>query len=80
MILVALHYCAYYDAIDCAKVLIKHGSELTRACNNGFYPIHMAAQRCSNQVLELIIAEGGKLGFGKLKMLEYVDSGKSLYS
>ena len=45
-----------------------------------FYPIHMAAQRCSNQVLELIIAEGGKLGFGKLKMLEYVDSGKSLYS
>ncbi|CAF0715061.1 unnamed protein product [Brachionus calyciflorus] len=69
----ALHTCAYHDNIECAKVLIKHKSNICQTCNNGFFPIHVAAQRCSNKVLELLIGEGNKMGCSKLKMLSFVD-------
>lgn len=69
----ALHYCAYEDNLECARVLIRHKANLCKPCNNGFFPIHTAAQRCSNQVLEYLIDEGGKMGNSRLKMLSFVD-------
>lgn len=69
----ALHYCAYFDNLECAKVLIKHKANFCKPCNNGFFPVHTAAQRCSNKVLECLIAEGGRMGCSKLKMLSFVD-------
>ncbi len=41
--------------------------------NNGFFPVHTAAQNCANKVLEFLIAEGFKMGCNKLKMLSFVD-------
>lgn len=69
----ALHTCAYLDNLECAKVLVKHKSNLCKPCSNGFFPIHVAAQRCSNKVLEFLIGEGCKIGCNKLRMLSFVD-------
>lgn len=69
----ALHTCAYHDNLECAKILIKHKSNICKTCNNGFFPIHVAAQRFSNKVLEFLIDEGNKIGCSKLKMLSFVD-------
>ncbi len=69
----ALHYCAYYDNLDCAKVLFEYKTNMCIPCKNGFFPIHVAAHRCSNKVLEYLISEGSKKGCSKLKMLSFVD-------
>jgi transient receptor potential cation channel subfamily A member 1 len=69
----ALHYCAYYDNLECAKILLKYDASLCNPDNNGFLPIHMAAQRCSNKVLEYLIEEANKKGCSRLKMLSFVD-------
>lgn len=54
----ALHYCAVTDDVECAKVLLKNKAKITERCNNGFFPIHLAAHNCSNEVLQLLITEG----------------------
>jgi transient receptor potential cation channel subfamily A protein 1 len=69
----ALHYCAFNDNLECAMILLKHKANLCRPCDNGFFPVHMAAQNCANKVLEFLIAEGFKKGCSKLKMLSFVD-------
>ena len=51
----ALHYCAYDDNVECARVLVKHGAKICMQCNNGFFAMHVAAHQCSNRVLELLI-------------------------
>ena len=68
-----LHYCAYGDNLDCAQILIKHHAEICKPCNNGFYPIHIAAQNSSNKVLELLFEQGTKRGCSRLNMISYVD-------
>ena len=73
----ALHYCAYYENLECAEVLIKHKVELCRACNYGFFPIHVAAQRCSNKILKFLIEEASKKGCTKLNLLSFVDGDKN---
>jgi ankyrin repeat protein len=37
-----LHYCAYGDNLECAKILLKYNAKVCMPCNNGFYPIHIA--------------------------------------
>ena len=37
-----LHYCAYGDNLECAKILLKYNAKVCITCNNGFYPIHIA--------------------------------------
>lgn len=69
----ALHYCADTDNIECCKVLIKYNSNLCKPCNNGFFPIHTAAQRSANKVLEFLIEHGNTKGCSRLKMLSFVD-------
>jgi ankyrin repeat protein len=69
----ALHYCSFNDNLECAMVLLKHKAKLCKPCDNGFFPVHMAAQNCANKVLEFLIAEGFERGCNKLKMLSFVD-------
>lgn len=69
----ALHYCAFIDNLECAQVLINHKANFCRPCQNGFFPVHTAAQNCSNRVLEFLLAEGTKQGCSKLRMLSFVD-------
>lgn len=69
----ALHYCAYGNNLDCAKILLKHNVQVCQPCNNGFYPIHIAAQNSSNAVLELLFEHGSKLGCSRLNMISYLD-------
>jgi len=69
----ALHYCAYHDNLECAQVLVENKANMCIPCKNGFFPIHVAAHRCSNKVLEYLISEGSKKGCSKLKMLSFVD-------
>lgn len=54
----ALHFCAATDNIECAEVLLRHKASISKICNNGFFPIHLAAHNCSNNVLKLLIKEG----------------------
>lgn len=68
-----LHICAYFDNLECAMVLIKYNTNLCQACPNGFFPIHVAANRCSNKVLKYLLDIGGKSGCSKFKMLSFVD-------
>ena len=64
----ALHYCALSDNFECAKILLKYNASFCSQCNNGFYPIHLAAHRCSNKVLALLISEGNKRIISSVKM------------
>ena len=68
-----LHYCAFTDNLECAQVLIKHKAAICRPCKNGFFPVHIAAQNCSNRVLEFLLDVGSKRGCSKLRMLSFVD-------
>lgn len=69
-----LHYCAFTDNLECAKILLQHGAKICTASDNGCFPIHVAAFRCSNNVLNLLLEEGKKLGCSKEKMLKFTDA------
>ncbi len=56
----ALHICASTDNFECAKILLNYKATLCSQCNNGFYPIHIAAHSCSNKVLALLMSEGNQ--------------------
>ena len=49
-----LHHAAFVDNFECAKVLLDHSSKLCTPSENGYFPIHVAAFRCSNNVLNLL--------------------------
>jgi transient receptor potential cation channel subfamily A member 1 len=70
----ALHYCAISDNLECAEILVKYDCNLCIPCNNGYYPIHVAAQKASNRMFEYLLSEGNKMGYTKLEMLSIVDS------
>jgi transient receptor potential cation channel subfamily A protein 1 len=69
-----LHHAAFIDSFECAKVLLIRGANLCTASENGYFPIHVAAFRCSNNVFNLFIEEGMKLGCSKEKMLKIKDA------
>ena len=69
-----LHYCAYTDNVDCTKVLLKYGAKICILSEHGYFPIHVAAFRCANQVFNLLLQEGKKQGCNKLSMLSFNDA------
>jgi transient receptor potential cation channel subfamily A protein 1 len=69
-----LHYCAYGDDLISAKILVKHKVNIMCTCVNGYFPLHLAATRCSNNVFKFLLNESKKLGFTKANILSYVDA------
>lgn len=56
---VALHYTAFTDDIDSARILINHQDvDHYKMCRNKFMPIHIAAHCGSYRTLQLFIEDG----------------------
>ncbi|XP_022317392.2 transient receptor potential cation channel subfamily A member 1-like isoform X2 [Crassostrea virginica] len=68
-----LHYCAYKDRDDCAKLLLEHGAKPCKSCDDGFYPIHAAATRASDKTLEVLIKHVERLGYTREVVLSFTD-------
>ena len=43
------------NALECAKLLVKHNADIKRRCNSGGLAIHYAASRGGLDVLRLIL-------------------------
>ncbi len=54
----ALHYCTFFDNLECANVLFKHNVDIFRTCKSGRQAIHVAAEHSSLRMLELLIKKG----------------------
>ncbi|XP_048762327.2 transient receptor potential cation channel subfamily A member 1-like isoform X2 [Ostrea edulis] len=68
-----LHYCAFKDRDDCAKLLLEHGAKPCLSCDDGFYPIHSAATRASDKTLEVLIKHVERLGYTRESVLSFTD-------
>nr|XP_034311437.1 transient receptor potential cation channel subfamily A member 1 isoform X1 [Crassostrea gigas] len=68
-----LHYCAYKDRDECAKLLLEHGAKPCKSCDDGFYPIHAAATRASDKTLEVLIKHVERLGYTREVVLSFTD-------
>ena len=68
-----LHYSAAIDEIECAKILVKRGADLCKACDIGFRPVHLAISSCTNKVLKFLLNEGTKKGCSKLNQVSFID-------
>ncbi len=58
---IALHYTAFTDDIESAKILVKYDCDHYKFCRNNFMPIHIAAHCGSYRVLDLFIKESKQL-------------------
>ncbi|XP_062571452.1 transient receptor potential cation channel subfamily A member 1-like [Saccostrea cucullata] len=68
-----LHYSAYKDRHECAKLLLEHGAKPCKSCDDGFYPIHAAAIRAADKTLEVLIKHVERLGYTREVVLSFTD-------
>ncbi|VDH91361.1 transient receptor potential cation channel subfamily A member 1 [Mytilus galloprovincialis] len=68
-----LHYCAYRDRAEGAKLLLKHGAKPCMKCNHGYYPIHIAARAAAATTLDVIIKYVEALGYTRAEVLSFED-------
>ncbi|XP_061192544.1 transient receptor potential cation channel subfamily A member 1-like [Saccostrea echinata] len=68
-----LHYSAYKDRHECAKLLLEHGAKPCKSCDDGFYPIHAAATRAADKTLEVLIKHVERLGYSREVVLSFTD-------
>ena len=69
-----LNFCALNDNFECARILLKHGAQINSTCENGYFPVHLAAFKGSNKVLNIFFEEGLRLGISKEKLLSFTDA------
>lgn len=54
-----LHQAAFAGAMDCVKLLIASGADLTAKCNDGDTPAHYASAQGHVDVVEELLKKGG---------------------
>ncbi|XP_052774065.1 transient receptor potential cation channel subfamily A member 1-like isoform X2 [Mya arenaria] len=69
----ALHYCAYKDRAECAKMLLENGAKPCQKCDNGFFPINIAGKCAAAKTLEILIQHVEKLGYKREDVLSFTD-------
>ncbi|XP_052283272.1 transient receptor potential cation channel subfamily A member 1-like [Dreissena polymorpha] len=69
----ALHYCAYKDRAECAKILLENGAKPCQKCDNGFFPINIAGKCAAAKTLEILIQHVEKLGYKREDILTFTD-------
>ncbi|XP_047737830.1 transient receptor potential cation channel subfamily A member 1 [Hyalella azteca] len=68
--LTALHHTALRDHDEAALILIESYTVCpNQPCNNGFYPIHLAAKNASVKVLEVLLSWAEKRGCERANMI-----------
>ncbi|XP_076043693.1 transient receptor potential cation channel subfamily A member 1-like [Oratosquilla oratoria] len=69
-----LNLAAQFDYDDCARILVDiHEACPKKPCNNGYYPIHMAAKNAAVRVLEVILLWAEKRGCERKNMISLPD-------
>ncbi|XP_076441440.1 transient receptor potential cation channel subfamily A member 1-like [Babylonia areolata] len=68
-----LHYCSFKDNAECAVILIENGALPCTRCDQGFFPIHVAAKSAAAKTLEVLIQEGMKVGYERSRLLTFKD-------
>ncbi|KAF2368431.1 Ankyrin repeat-containing domain [Trinorchestia longiramus] len=68
--LTALHHTALRDNDQAAHILIESYTVCpNQPCNNGFYPIHLAAKNASVKVLEVLLSWAERRGCERARMI-----------
>ncbi|XP_069127645.1 transient receptor potential cation channel subfamily A member 1-like isoform X2 [Argopecten irradians] len=73
-----LHYCAYKDSDECAKLLLQYGARPCVTCSYGFYPIHIAAKSAAAKTLEVLIKHVENLGYTREQVLSFTDKANNM--
>uniref|UniRef100_A0A914W205 Transient receptor potential cation channel subfamily A member 1 n=3 Tax=Plectus sambesii TaxID=2011161 RepID=A0A914W205_9BILA len=68
-----LHLAAIFDIPEACSKLLQNGCKMCIPCNNGFYPMHMAAKNASLKTLEMLLKQGESMGYTRAQMLSFCD-------
>ncbi|KAL4235703.1 Transient receptor putative cation channel subfamily A member 1 [Mactra antiquata] len=71
--MLALHYCAFKDRDECAKMLLEKGAKPCIKCDNGFFPINIAGKCAAAKTLEILIQHVESLGYKREDVLSFSD-------
>lgn len=72
-----LHYCAWFDRPECAKILIENKATIRRQCDIGLYPLQVALQIGSTSTLQVLVEYAEKCGLPVNEFLEKASTERS---